>query len=176
MLEAPTPHVLTYEATKTPQGVRSGSLAAANAKVIQMKAYIEQTAHAPIDPVALGLLEPKVAQKKKGTRDKTQIDESEGGDATLRDLATKARSKQVRREEEADGVKQRKEARLEKRRRRPTRRPRSCVQRSTSASRTAPAVWCHARTRRCSCARRAATSRSSSAARARVWQRASRCG
>ena len=61
-------------------------------------------------------------------------------------------------------------------RRRPTRRPRSCVQRSTSASRTAPAVWCHARTRRCSCARRAATSRSSSAARARVWQRASRCG
>ena len=111
----PTPLTLTFEqALVVPDSVRAGSLAAAQAQVEQLKKYIEQTVHAPPDPVALGLLEPKVAQKKKGTRDKTQIEESEGGDAFLRDLAGSARSKQVRREEEAAGVEARKAARIER--------------------------------------------------------------
>lgn len=96
-----------------PDGVRAGSLAAAQAQVEQLKAYIAQNTHAPPDPVALGLLDPKVAEKKKPTRDKTQIEESEGGDAFLRDLAGSARSKQVRREEHAAGVEARKARRIE---------------------------------------------------------------
>lgn len=67
----------------------------------------------PFDPVAAGLLEPKVAEVKKRVRDKTRIDESEGGDAFLR-LAGNARSKQVQKEEAAHAVEQRKQARLEK--------------------------------------------------------------
>jgi len=110
-----TPPPLTYEeALAPPEGVRAGSLAATQAVNAQLKRYIEQNVHAPLDPVAIGLLEPKAAKKKKGTRDKTQIDESEGGDAFLRDLAGKARSKQVRKEEEAARVESNKRARLEK--------------------------------------------------------------
>ena len=64
--------------------------------------------------MAAGLLEPKVAEVKKRVRDKTRIDESEGGDAFLRDLAVFARSQQVQKEEAAHAVEQRKQARLEK--------------------------------------------------------------
>lgn len=84
--------------------MRSGSAAAERAKVIKMKEYIDQNTHAPFDPVSAGLLEPKQKEPKKHTRDKTRIDESEGGDAFLRDLAGKARSKQVQKEEAARGV------------------------------------------------------------------------
>ena len=49
------------------------------------------------------------------SRDKTRIDESEGGDAFLRDLAVKAQAKRTRCEEEAAAVQQRKQARLDKR-------------------------------------------------------------
>ena len=112
--EAPTPVPLTYEqALQPPPGVRAGSLAAAQAVNEQLVAYINQNTHAPLDPVALGLLDPKVAVKKKGTRDKTQIEESEGGDAFLRDLAGSARAKQVRKAEAALQVEGRKQARIE---------------------------------------------------------------
>ena len=113
--DAPTPTALTFDAAlQVPDGMRAGSLAAAQAQVEQLKAYIKQTTHAPIDYRAAGLLSPKKAQITKRIRDKTRIDESEGGDAFLRDLAGNARGKQVAREEAAAGVAQRKQARLEK--------------------------------------------------------------
>lgn len=92
----PTPKRLTFEeACTTPPDVRSGTLAAEKAKNAQMKTYIEQNTHAPFDPVAAGLLVPKVKEPTKRARDKTRIDESEGGDAWLRGLALTARAKQL---------------------------------------------------------------------------------
>ena len=69
---------------------------------------------APLDPVATGLLVPKVVGAKKRERNKTRIDESEGGDSHLRNLATKARAKQVGKAIKAAEVSDRKAARVEK--------------------------------------------------------------
>ena len=54
---------------------------------------------------------PKEAEAKKRTRDKTRIEESEGGDATLRGLAVLARAKQDEKKQKADAVVARKEER-----------------------------------------------------------------
>ena len=67
--------------------------------------------HAPFDPVAAGIMVPKEAEAKKRTRDKTRIEESEGGDATLRGLAVLARAKQDEKKQKADAVVARKEER-----------------------------------------------------------------
>jgi hypothetical protein len=110
-----SPTRLTFEnALAIPDGIRSGSLAAAQAQVEQLKQYIQQNTHAAFDPFAAGILSPKKKEAIKRVRDKSRIDESEGGDAFLRDLACNARDKQVAREEHAAGVEQRKKARLEK--------------------------------------------------------------
>ena len=52
-----------------------------------------------------------MAEAKKRQRDKTRIEESEGGDATLRGLAVKARAKQLEKKQKAAAVAERKEAR-----------------------------------------------------------------
>ena len=114
-----TPHAprreLTLEgALAVPEGVRAGSLAAAQAQVQQLQEYISATVHAPFDPVEAGLLAPKTATVKKRTRDKSRIEESEGGDATLRDLAGMARTKQSAKETRVAEVAERKEERVGK--------------------------------------------------------------
>ena len=72
-------------------------------------------ATAAADYVAAGILEPKVAEVKKRVRDKSRIEESEGGHDLLRDLAGGARHKQVARAEHTAAVAARKVARPEKR-------------------------------------------------------------
>ena len=70
---------------------------------------------APFDPVAAGIMVPRSAEVKKRTRDKSRIDESEGGDATLRGLAAKAREKQIAKEQAAAAIQQKKDEREAKR-------------------------------------------------------------
>ena len=120
LLQSPPPRTplapsTVEQAMAVPDGVRTGSLAAAQAQVEQLQAYIAANTHAPFDPVAAGLLTPRTSQPTKRTRDKTRIEESEGGDSFLRDLAASARAKQLRKEEHVAGVTARKEARVEAR-------------------------------------------------------------
>eukprot|EP00966_Prymnesium_polylepis_P322130 7378402-Prymnesium_polylepis.1 len=56
----------------------------------------------------------RTAEVKKRTRDKTRIDESEGGDAHLRALAGSARAKQDAKKLKADGIADRKKEAAEK--------------------------------------------------------------
>ena len=79
-----------------------------------LKQYIEQNTHAPFDPVAAGVMQPRAALAPKRVRDKSRIEESEGGDAHLRGLAASARSKQTEKEVHVLGVQARKEERVEK--------------------------------------------------------------
>ena len=113
----PTPLPSIAEALEAamavPDSMRAGTLAAAQLQVKQLTEALKVRDAAPFDAVAAGLLQPKVAGVKKRERDKTRIDESEGGDAFLRDLAGNARSKQVRREGHRLEVDQRKQARLD---------------------------------------------------------------
>ena len=112
---APVKPAITYEQANTvPEGMEPGSLAAAQAQVAALQQYIEENTHSPFDPVAAGVMVARTAEAKKRTRDKTRIDESEGGDAHLRNLAESALEKQQAKKLKADGVAARKEERAEK--------------------------------------------------------------
>ena len=122
--QAPTPSVpvaepksppLTLEqANAVPDGMRAGTLLAAQTQVAQLQKYIQKNLHGAFDPVAAGIMVPRAAETKKRTRDKTRIEESEGGDAHLRGLAESARAKQLKKSQEAAAAAARKVARLEK--------------------------------------------------------------
>lgn len=84
-------------------------------QVKQLTEALKMRDAAPFDAVAAGLLVPKVATVKKRERDRTRIDESEGGDSHLRDLAVKARTKQVAKETHATEVAGRRDEREKKR-------------------------------------------------------------
>ena len=110
--DEPLPLISYDEALQVPEALQQDPLAAAQAQIQQLQQYIAQL-HRPIDYVAAGILEPKVKHAKPRKRDKTRIDESEGGDADLRDLATHASDKQNAREEAARKVEQNKKQRVE---------------------------------------------------------------
>lgn len=110
----PAPPASVEEAMAVPPGLRAGSLAAVTAQRDALLAYVKANTHAPFDPVACGLLEPKTAQARKRVRDKTRIEESEGGDSSLRRLAEKATAKLEAKAAHAAAVLQRKDERAEK--------------------------------------------------------------
>ena len=97
-----------------PDSVRAGTLAATQLQVKQLTEALKTREAAPFDAVAAGLLQPKVAAVKKRERDKTRIDESEGGDSHLRNLAAKARFKQATKETHTNEVTARREEREKK--------------------------------------------------------------
>ena len=90
--QSPLPSI--EAAAKTPDGMRSGSLAAANAKLAAVTALAQKlwtrlaaAEAAPPDPAKVpGLMAPKTAEQVKRTRDKTRCEESSCGSAYLRDL------------------------------------------------------------------------------------------
>lgn len=112
-LLSPAPKLTFEQACAVPDGMRSGSLAAAQAQVQQLQKYIEENTHGAFDQVAAGIMVPRAAEVKKRTRDKSRIDESEGGDPHLRGLAGKARAKQLEKKQKADAIAERKEEREE---------------------------------------------------------------
>eukprot|EP00966_Prymnesium_polylepis_P142681 3294203-Prymnesium_polylepis.2 len=94
-----------------PDGMRPGSLAAVTAQRDALLEYIKQNTHAPIDYVKEGILVPKATEIKKRSRSKNRIEESEGGDAHLRGLASSARAKLDKKEAEAQAIQECKEER-----------------------------------------------------------------
>ena len=112
--EPKSPPLTLEQANAVPDGMRAGTLVATQALVAQLQKYIGKNLHASFDPVEAGLMVARTAESRKRVRDKTRIEESEGGDAHLRGLAISARAKQLRKSQEAAAVAERKVARLEK--------------------------------------------------------------
>ena len=150
--------------------MRAGTLAAAQLQVQQLTEALKVRDAAPFDAVAAGLLQPKVATVKKRERDKTRIDESEGGDSHLRGLATKARAKQAAKETHATEVAGRREEREKKKAELAAEREAQveaytkCHPKCKKSAAASRARW-----PTCSTARSAATSRRVPAARRHAW-------
>ena len=99
---------------------------------------------------------PKVVAKPKREREKTRIEESEGGSAMLRNLAGKAMEKRQKRELEAAAAKEKRDA-LAARKTAAFRRQPTCLQHGSATARmrapqhpatSAPALSSHAPWRR----------------------------
>jgi hypothetical protein len=102
----PEPEESEPPEVKTPAGLRSGSLKAVQAKLEQSlarTAYFERKLEEAnqFDPKRVpGLMAPRVPTKVKKVRSATRIDESQGGDISLRGLGCKAGQKRQAAEEE----------------------------------------------------------------------------
>jgi hypothetical protein len=114
----PEPEACEPPEVKTPAGMRSGSLAAAQAKLelsMARTAFFEAEARRCDLSKVPGLLEARQPSKVKPTRSGTRLDESEGGDVSLRGLGVKADQKRKAGEAEENRLKAVREDRAEKR-------------------------------------------------------------
>jgi len=116
---SPVTRKAAAEAAATPEGMRSGSLAAERAKVAALRAALEQAEaelNAPFDPTAAGVLVPDVVQRPdKKQESKRKRLSSLHGSVTMRGLAGEAGKRKAEEQAAAEGVQQRKRAREEKR-------------------------------------------------------------
>jgi hypothetical protein len=109
------------DVVRTPDGMRSGSLAATQAKLKALMEHAEEQktefAASMIeewDPETVPfLMQPKKVEQNKRDRSQVDMEVYEGGDCSLRNINDKFKDKRSKKKDKADGVAERKEARAE---------------------------------------------------------------
>ena len=117
---APDPHstpISLADALATPLGFHPESTEALKIKLARVTKWAQHLEEVGFDPSLVpGLVQPKEPEKKKRERDRSRVEQSEGGSARLRNLYGKAVEKRQVREKEEEEKEERRKTREEKKR------------------------------------------------------------